>query len=60
MMSTRDPFFFREEVQFFKEPAEGDFDNKLAEPSEKDVVVDLLAEITDIYPMGYPTEQFIC
>ena len=24
------------------------------------MVVDLLAEMTDIYPLGYPTEQFIC
>ena len=60
MMSTRDPFFFKEEVQYFKEPAEGDFDNQVKQPTEKDVVVDLLAEMNDIYPIGYPTEQFIC
>ena len=29
-------------------------------PSDKDIEVDLLAEITDVFPMGYPTEQFIC
>ena len=29
MMSTRDPFYFKEEIQYFKEPAEGDFDNQV-------------------------------
>ena len=27
MMTVRDPFLFKEEVQYFREPAEGDFDN---------------------------------
>ena len=60
MMSTRDPFFFREEVQYFKAPAEGEEDKADREPCSTDVTVDLLAEMTDIYPLGYPTEQFIC
>ena len=60
VMSTRDPFLFKEEVQYFKEPKEGDFDNTVKQPSEQDIVVDLLAESTDIYPLGYPTEQIIC
>ena len=29
-------------------------------PTEKDVVVDLFADMNDVYPIGYPTEQFIC
>ena len=58
-MSVRDPFYFNEVVQYFKEPAEGDFDNKVLGPSDKDITVELLAEITDVYPLGYPTEQFV-
>ena len=51
---------FKEEVQYFREPKEGDFDSAIKAPTETDVVVDLLAEFTDIFPLGYPTEQFVC
>lgn len=60
MMSTRDPFFFKEDVQYYQAPGEGDFDNQVKVPTDKDIEVDLLAAMTDIFPMGYPTEQFIC
>ena len=56
MMSVRDPFLFKEEVQYFREPEEGKYDLATKQPSERDVVVDLLADINDIYPLGYPTE----
>ena len=59
-MNVRDPFLFKEEVQYYKEPKEGDFEGAVKQPTEKDVVVDLLAECSDVYPMGYPAEQFIC
>ena len=59
-MSARDPFLFKEEVQYYREPKEGAFDAAVKQPSEKDVVTDLLADFMDIYPLGYPTEQFIC
>lgn len=59
MMTVRDPFLFKEEVQYFREPAEGDFDSVVRQPSERDVVVDLIADMGDVYPLGYPTEQFI-
>ena len=58
-MTVRDPFLFKEEVQYFREPAEGDFDSVVRQPSERDVVVDLIADLNDVYPLGYPTEQFI-
>ena len=60
VMSARDPFLFKEEVQYYREPREGAFDAAVKQPSEKDVVTDLLADFNDIYPLGYPTEQFIC
>ena len=56
MMTVRDPFLFKEEVQYFREPAEGDFDSVVRQPSERDVVVDLIADMNDVYPLGYPTE----
>ena len=56
MMSVRDPFLFKEEVQYFREPKEGDFDGAVKPPSERDVVVDLFADLCDVYPIGYPTE----
>lgn len=59
-MSARDPFLFKEEVQYYRECKEGDVEGAVRQPSETDIVVDLLAEFTDIYPIGYPTEQFIC
>jgi hypothetical protein len=59
-MTTRDPFLFIEEVQYFREQRAGDFDRVVSAPTEKDITVDLLAEMDDVFPLGYPTEQFIC
>ena len=59
-MNTREPIFFKEEVQFYRESKEGEFKTAVKQPSDCDIVVDLLAEMDDVYPMGYPTEQFIC
>jgi hypothetical protein len=56
MMTVREPFLFKEEVQYFREPKLGDFDGGITPPSEKDVVVDLIADMDDVYPIGYPTE----
>ena len=60
MMSTRDPFIFKEEVQYFQAPKQGDFDGATKALSDKDICMDLLADFNDIYPMGFPTEQIIC
>jgi len=59
-MSTRDPFLFKEDVQYYRESKEGDFDNAVKAPTDKDVVLDLFADLNDVYPIGYPTEQIIC
>ena len=58
-MNTREPIFFKEEVQFYRESKEGEFSKAVKQPSDCDIVVDLLADMDDVYPMGYPTEQFI-
>ena len=59
LMTVREPFKFTETVQYYKEleAADPDADSEVARPpSEEDIEVDLLAELTDIYPLGYPTE----
>lgn len=33
---------------------------KRPQPNSDDTIVDVLADMDDIFPMGYPTEQFIC
>ena len=63
LMTVREPFKFTEAVQYYKELEAAD--GATAEegprpPADEDIEVDLLAELTDIYPLGYPTEQFIC
>lgn len=60
MMSVREPFFFKEEVQYYREAAEGKSKSATKPPTERDIEQDVLAEMADIYPLGYPTEQFIC
>ena len=37
MMSVRDPFLFKEEVQYYREPAEGEFDKAVLQPTSKDI-----------------------
>ena len=47
-MTVRDPFLFNEEVQYFREQRPGDFDGVVSAPSEKDVIVDFLADMDDV------------
>lgn len=60
MLSSREPFLFKEEVQYFRETKANDADSAVPPPGEKDVCMDLLADLCDVFPLGYPTEQFIC
>ena len=59
-LNMNEPLFYKEEVQFFRETKAGDFETAVKPASERDIVLDLLADLGDVYPMGYPTEQFIC
>ena len=55
LMSAREPFNYRENVEFFQGEAEDEV--KLG---PQDIDIDVLGEMRDIYPLGYPAEQFIC
>ena len=61
LMTVREPFKFMETVQYYKTDGEEESEGPVVHPpSEQDVEVDILSEMTDVYPLGYPTEQFIC
>ena len=61
LMTVREPFKFNEIVQYYKDDGEKDSEQpSVGPPSDEDVEVDVLSEFTDVYPLGYPTEQFIC
>lgn len=52
-MSIREPFYYKENVIYYYNGSD------VAEPEAGDIEVDLLADFSDVYPFGYPTEQFI-
>ena len=54
MINPNDPFFYTEEVQFYRESSANA--KAVRGPSKSDIEVDILADINDIYPLGYPTE----
>lgn len=60
MLTSREPFLYREEVQYFRETRASDPDSAVSPPGDKDVCIDVLADLDNVFPMGYPTEQFIC
>lgn len=75
VFSSREPFMYKEHVKFFKdefdsadrEDSDEDEEVRMArrakqrpQPNSDDTVVDVLAEMSDVFPLGYPTEQFIC
>ena len=63
MMTVREPFQYNEMVQYYmpmRNTKDESQNGAVLPPSLQDVETDILAELTDVYPMGYPTEQFIC
>ena len=52
-MNARDPFEYNESVQYFYD------DNEAKNLTETDFELEIFADIVDIYPFGYPTEQFL-
>jgi hypothetical protein len=66
MLTVREPFQFREEVQYYlpvRGEQEGDEPTSRLQtkpPTSKDTDTFILAEMENVYPLGYPTEQFIC
>lgn len=75
VFSSREPFMYKETVKWFKdefdaqeredsdedeETREARIANARPQPNSDDTVVDYLADMDDVFPLGYPTEQFIC
>ena len=63
MMTVREPFMYSETVQYYMPTQAGDdpaLNGADLPPSDEDIETDMLAELSDVYPMGYATEQFIC
>lgn len=56
IMSTREPFYFKEDVVFYESME----DNAVKRPQAGDSECDVLADLGDVYPLGYLAEQFIC
>lgn len=59
MLNPNESLFYKEEVQYYRESKLDDAKSAVKPPTSCDIEVDLLAEIDDVYPLGYPTEQFI-
>jgi hypothetical protein len=53
IMNAREPFYYHERVEYF---TEGSFYVKL---SAQDIEEDILADMQDVYPLGYPAEQYL-
>lgn len=54
-LSVREPFLYKEDVKYF-------IDSSIDSPNPpgpEDISFFIFADIDDIYPIGYPTEQYI-
>jgi hypothetical protein len=56
-LTARDPFYFKEAVQFFQANDKGVIDCK--PPTLEDFEYDVLTDHSNIFPLGYPTEQYL-
>ena len=54
-LSIREPFLYKEDVKYFEDDSAG----ASLPPGNKDATYFVFADMDDIYPLGYPTEQFI-
>lgn len=52
-MNAREPFEYIESVHYFCD------DDEAKQPTDTDFELDIFADIIDVYPFGYPTEQFL-
>jgi hypothetical protein len=53
VINGHEPLSFNERVEYFT------YSDQASEPTEEDVADHVFAEMRDVYPMGYPTEQFL-
>ena len=57
-LSSREPFYYTEAVVYHQPDANGEI--LISSPSSEDFQSPILAEHRDIFPFGYPTEQYLC
>jgi hypothetical protein len=53
VITSHEALLFNERIEHFTR------DNAASAPTSEDVVESVFAEMRDIYPLGYPTEQFL-
>lgn len=56
-LTARDPFYFNEQVIYYQSDERGE--TQCMPPSEEDFEYDVLTDTTNIFPLGYPTEQYL-
>jgi hypothetical protein len=56
-LSSREPFYYKEVVVYHQPDA--NFKVDIEQPSDEDFVSPVLADHCDIFPLGYPTEQYL-
>jgi hypothetical protein len=56
-LTARDPFYFKEVVKYHQANENGDI--KCAECSLEDFDYDVMTEHCNVFPLGYPTEQYL-
>lgn len=56
-LTARDPFYFKEVVKYYQPDANGVV--VVVEPTLEDFEYDVLTDHSNIFPLGYPTEQYL-
>lgn len=56
-LTARDPFYFKEVVQYYVADADGK--TNCAAPKNDDIEYEVLTDHSNIFPLGYPTEQYL-
>lgn len=56
-LTARDPFYFKEVVQYYVADADGKIN--CAAPKIDDIEYEVLTDHSNIFPLGYPTEQYL-
>lgn len=57
--TTRDPFQFIESVVYYHENVDAGIKTSVVKPSDEDFQYEVLADQENIFPLGYPTEQYM-
>jgi hypothetical protein len=56
-LTARDPFYFKERVLYYEADSKGE--TACQRPSNEDFEYDVMTEHENIFPLGYPTEQYL-